>query len=103
MTFRTTKFQIVNAASLPINLQKNEKMTNETTNVISKIISIFTISRPFDVHMTVDSIDAKFKNILFFIEIDLNDETKYQRLKRTEKKVLRAQKMQRFRVRENQS
>ena len=51
--------------------------------------------------MTVDLINAKFKNILFFIEIDLNDETEYQRLKRIEKKILRAQKMQRFRVREN--
>ena len=53
--------------------------------------------------MIIDSIDAKFKNILFFVKIDLNDETKYQRLKRTEEKVLRAQKIQRFRARENQN
>ena len=78
-------------------------MIDETTNVISKIISIFTISKSFDVHMIVDSTDAKFKDNLFFVEIDLNDETKYQRLKKTEKKILRAQKMQRFRVRENQN
>ena len=85
MTFRTTKFQIVNAAFSSINLQKDEKMIDKTTNVISKIISIFTISGFSDIQMIVDSIDAKFKNILFFVEIDLNDETEYQRLKRTEK------------------
>ena len=61
-------------------------MIDETTNVISKIISIFTISKFSNSHMTVDSIDAKIKNILFFVEIDLNDETKYQRLKKIEKK-----------------
>ena len=77
-------------------------MIDKTTNVISKIISIFTISGFSDIQMIVDSIDAKFKNILFFVEIDLNDETEYQRLKKIEKKILRAQKMQRFRARENQ-
>ena len=78
-------------------------MIDETTNVISKIIPIFTVSRFSDIHMIVDSIDAKFKDILFFVEIDLDDETEYQRLKKTEKKFLRAQKMQRFRVRESQN
>ena len=101
--FRMTKFQIVNATSSPTNLQEDEKMIDETTNVIWKIIPAFTISRPSDIQMSVDSIDAKFKNTLLFVEINLNDETEYQRLKRAEKKTLRAQKMQRFRVRENQN
>ena len=61
-------------------------MIDETTNVISKIISIFTISKFSNIQMIVDSIDAKFRNILFFVEIDLNDEIEYQCLKRTEKK-----------------
>ena len=78
-------------------------MIDKTTNVISKIISIFTISKLSNIQIIVDSIDAKFRDILSFVETDLNDETKYQRLKRTEKKILRTQKMQRFRARENQS
>ena len=77
MTNRTTKFQIVNATFSSTNFQENEEMTDETTNVMSKIISIFTISRSSNIQITVDLINAKFKNILFFAKIDLNDETKY--------------------------
>ena len=78
-------------------------MIDETTNVISKIISVFTVSKSSNIQMIVDSIAAKFRDILFFVEIDLNDKTNSQRLKQIAKKILHAQKMQRFRVRENQN
>ena len=80
--------------------QKNAVMKNAIIVEISKTEFFFQNFQFINIEeMNVDA--TQTNQIFFFAEkIDIDDETKYFRFKRTKKKAIRIQKLQRLRERE---
>ena len=99
MTIHTTRSQTINLTMSVNDFSVNETMTNNSSILTKFFFSVIV----FFVLINENLQNAQMQNFFFSKSIFKNDEKKYQRLKKIEKKTVRTQKMQCLKKRERQN